>query len=441
MINKISEFLHSIYEKDNALKVISIILAIIIWAVVSITKYPTIEKPFYNVPIEIVLEDTYAQSNQLNVISVSQETVNITVRGNRAQIGDLTASDLKAVVDVSNVMLPKEYSLSMNIVSEQDRTFDVMSIQPSTVSVVFDRIISKELEITPVTENLKIAQGYLSGDPVVTPQTVVVTGPADTVNSITRVCARVAPEMELNSTYEFTTDELILYNENAVIYDDKQLLTFDRNSFAVQVPVYVRQTLPLEVNIINAPDNFDLDYFRDQLVFSVEELDIAAPNDKIKELTSLNIGTINMREVDVGSQFEFKTENFLPEDYENLTQIDSITVTCPSEGISKKSIAIMGKDIQFINRPVQFEFTPVASGMTLFLVGDEEQIAELSSKDITAQIDLIDFNMQEGDHKMPVDFIISSYDKVWFNGDDGIATPKIYVTADFIDPADIYYNN
>lgn len=139
-----------------------------------------------------------------------------------------------------------------------------------------------------------------------------------------------------------------------------------------------------------------------------------------------------MREVDVGSVFEFKAENFLPEDYENLTQIDTVTVTCPSEGISKKAIAIMGKDIQFVNKPAQFEFEPVASGMTLFVVGDSDQIAAISKEDLTAQIDLIDFDMQEGDHKMSVDFLISSYDKVWLNGDEGVATPKIYVTAKLI---------
>ncbi|MBQ7782840.1 MAG: hypothetical protein IJ368_02630, partial [Oscillospiraceae bacterium] len=115
--------------------------------------------------------------------------------------------------------------------------------------------------------------------------------------------------------------------------------------------------------------------------------------------------------------------------YENLTQIDTVTVTCPSEKLSKKAIAIMGKDIQFVNKPAQFEFEPVASGMTLFVVGDEEQIAAISKEDLTAQIDLIDFNLQEGVHKMSVDFIISSYDKVWLNGDEGVATPKIYVNA------------
>lgn len=429
MIKNITGFFGSLFQKDSALKVISIVSAVIIWAVVSISFYPTMDKVFYNVPVVIELEDTYAQANQLDVIALSNETVTVNITGNRAQIGDIKADDLTAVVDVSNVMLPREYKLNMSIKSEAGKVFEVSGIDPPSVSVSFDRIISKEFEVTPQAENVRIASGYMSGDPIVTPASVTVTGPQDTVNSITRVSARADVDRELDSAYEFTTSELVLYNNNAVIDNENQTLSFDKTSFAVQIPVYVRQTLPLDVNIINAPENFDMEYFRSQLVFSVNELNIAAPNDKIKERESLTIGTINMREVDVGSVFEFKAENFLPDGYENLTQIDSVTVSCPSEGISRKAIAIMGKDIQFVNRPAQFEFDPVASGMTLFLVGDSDQIASVSKEDLTAQIDLIDFNMQEGDHKMSVDFIISSYDKVWLNGDDGIATPKIYVTA------------
>lgn len=412
--------------------IFSIFLAIVIWFAVSVTMYPTIETTIYNVPVEVLLDGSYAQSNQLNVISVSDQTVNVTVSGKRSQVGDLKADELKASVDVSTVMLPRKYSLGMTIESESLKEFEVVSISPSTVNVTFDKIISKEFEVTPQLENVSIAQGYMRGDPIITPNTVTVSGPQDIINSITSVAAKVSVDRELSSTYDFTARELVLYNNNAIISTDSSMITFDKSSFAIQIPVFVRQTLPLDVNIINAPENFDLESFKQQLEFSISELTLAAPNDKIKDLPSLNIGTINMCEVNIGSVFEFRTENFLPEGYENLTQTDVVTVTCPSEGLARKTIAIMGKNIQFINRPSQFDFTPTASGMTIMLVGDEEQIAELSSADVTAQINLIDFDMQPGDHKMPVDFIISSYDKVWISSDNGVAAPKIYVTAEYI---------
>ncbi|MCM1577186.1 MAG: CdaR family protein [Ruminococcus sp.] len=432
MYKKITEFLTNLFRKDISLKIISIVLAIGVWAAVSITEYPIIETTFYNIPMTISMEGTYAQANQLDTVNPPSQTVTLTISGERGKIGSLKAEDFTAWLDMSTVMLPREYNLPVRVTCTADSEFDVKSIEPSSLRVSFDKIVSKEFEVSPLLENASIAAGYMSGDPIVTPSTVTVTGPQNTINTITDARVKVSPNRVLDSTYDFTSDQIVLYNGNSVLADTSSL-SFDKTSFSVQIPVFVRKTLPLDVDIINAPENFDLDYFREQLTYSVNELTIAAPNDKINERESLSIGTINMREVDKGSRFEFRTENFLPEGYENLSQTDVITVTCPSEGIAAKPIVIMGKDIQFVNRPPQFEFTPVVSGLTISLVGDEEQIAEISSADITAQIDLFDFDMEEGDKNLPVDIIIFSYDKVWFSGKDGVATPKIYVTARYIE--------
>lgn len=428
MLNRIKKFYHSIFERDNSIKILSIAIAIIIWMFVSITVYPTIER-VYVIPLNVNLEGSYAQANQLDVMSISDETVTVTISGERGQMGDLTADDFAASADVSNVMLAKEYKLNINIEGLADKNFEVISVEPSTVTVSFDKIISKEFQIESVLDGVKIASGYMSGDPIVNPASVTVTGPQDKVNSITRAVAAVSSDAELDSTTELTVTELTLYNNNAVISNEDKTLSFDKTSFAVQIPVYVRQTLPLEVTIINAPERFDIERFKESLVFSAEQIDIAAPNDKIREITSLNIGTINMREVDIGTEFIFDAEEFIPEGYENLSEITSVTVTCPSENLAKKAIGIRKSNIQFVNAPSQYDFEIITSGFTPTFVGDAEQIDELTIADINAQIDLINFDMQEGDHKMPVEFIIMSYDNVWVIGENGIATPKAVVTA------------
>ncbi len=428
ILKRLSGFFKELTQKDDALKILSVLSAIVIWAVISITIYPTVER-VYVLPISVDLEGSYAQANQLDVMSVSDQTVTVTISGNRGQIGDLSAEDFTVSADVTSVMLAREYNLNIDIACTDDREFEVVSIEPSTVSVSFDKIVSAEFEVEVDTSSLKIASGYMMGDPIITPETVTVTGAQDKVNSITKVVASVYSDAELDSTVELNVSELTLYNNSAIISNEDKSITFDKTSFAVQVPVYVRQTLPLKVTIINAPERFDVESFREQLVFSLEEIDIAAPNDRIKEITSLNIGTINMREVDIGSEFTFNAADFMPEGYENLSGVEIVTVTCPSEGLAKKAIGVRKSAIQFVNAPSQFEFEIITSGFTPTFVGSEEHIEELTIADISAQIDLIDFDMQEGDHKMAVEFEVLSYDDVWVIGENGVATPKAVVTA------------
>ncbi len=432
MLKKLFSGIGGFLAHDFVLKIISFILAVILWGVVSVSIYPTIERQVTNIPVKISLEGSYAQANSLEVTSVSDEYVTVAIKGQRGQIGDIKAEDLYADIDATGVMMAKQYTLPLKIDSTSDKVFDVVSITPSNVTVTFDKMVSREIELNALLDGMKLTAGYTAGDPVISPSTVTVTGPQAVVNSITNACVKVNIPNELSSTHEFTSNEIVLYNENAVISNDKGAVTFDRNTFTVQVPVFVHETLPLDVNIINVPENFDVDFFKSRLVFSSDQLDIAAPNEKIREMTSLVIGSINMREVDVGSTFSFSTENFLPAEYSNLSPVDSVTVSCPSEGITKRLIALQARDIQFINKPSNFNFSTTASGLSLFFVGDETQIAELSSADITAQIDLIDFDKQEGEHKMPVDIIISSYDKVWCIGNGSIATPKLIVNAEAV---------
>ncbi len=432
-MEKIKEFLARFFLGDFVLKIISFLLAVIVWAVVSISIYPSIDRTIVNVPVEIDLDGSYAQATSLEVTGLSDKTVTVSIQGQRGKIGELSAEDLVATVDISTVMVAKTYSLGMDVKAVSgDKSFTITSITPSTVDVTFDKIVSKEFPLEAKTEGLKLETGYTAGDPVVVPETVTATGPQNIINSITRAVVNVNINSVLSSTHEFTSNEIILYNDNAVISNEDNVITFDRSSYQVQIPVFVRQTLPLDVNIINAPENLDLDYFRSLLKFSAEEIDIAAPNDKVKEMESLIIGNINMREVDVGSVFEFSTENFLPAEYENLSLTDTVTVTCSSEGLTRRPIALQARNIQYINKPANFEFSTTASGLSLVFVGDETQLAELSSADITAQIDLIDFDKQEGEHKMAVDIVISSYNRVWCIGNGSIATPKIIVNAQYV---------
>ncbi|MBR4223971.1 MAG: hypothetical protein IKR73_04090, partial [Oscillospiraceae bacterium] len=250
------------------------------------------------------------------------------------------------------------------------------------------------------------------------------------MSGITGAYVVVSADEEVDKTCEYTTSEIILHRNDVNIAAEEGRYTFDNDQFRVIIPVYQRKTLPLDVNIVNAPEGFDVESFREQLVFSADKIDVASQDDKISQLTSLTIGTINMREVDAGSVFEFETGTFLPEGFDDLSNIEKVTVTCPSEGISKKPISIRGADIQYINNNTDYSLSTITSGLTLYVVGDSDQIEQINKSDISAQVDLASVELVEGVNRVSVDLVISSYDKVWFNGVDGVANPKIYVTAE-----------
>lgn len=431
IIKSVSDYITKLFEKDNVLKIASGLAAILIWFIISVQEYPNIDTVLYKVPVSIELQGTYAESQGYKPVSISAEYVTVYLTGNRSQVGNLNSEDLIAVADTENVLDAKEYKLSLKIESKSNKTFTVTSIEPSDITVDFDEIVTQEIPVEADINNVKVdsGSGYMKGTPVVTPKTISITGPKEKINTIEKAVVKIESQSQLSTTTELTSSDITIYNKSgAVISNENEMLTYDEPSFSVQVPVYVKKTVPLKVSIINEPESFNKDKFINKLELSASELVIAAPNDKINEIESLTIGTIDMRRVDIGSMFTFRTDDFLPDGYENLSGIDSITVTCPSEGFVKKIISIRGSSVQFVNVPTQFKFDMITSGFTMSFVGPEDEIQELTSLDIVAQIDLIDFDMTEGDKRLPVTFFIPSYNDVWCIS-EGVITPTAVVTA------------
>ncbi len=436
IIKAITSYFSRLFERDIVLKITSGVAAVIIWFTISVFQYPTIDKVFYNVPVKVDLEGSYAQANSIEPVSMEKEYVTVYVTGKRTQIGDMKSEDLVAYADGSEVKDPRNYKLSLKVKSKENKNFEVTSIEPSSVDVSFDEIIEKEFPVEANIDkvNVNSKNGYMKGTPLVTPDKIKITGPKEKINSIGRVVVPVVSESELEISTELSASGVQIYNNNNALIDNENgALTLERDSFTVQVPVYVKKTIPLEVSIINEPDKFDKAEFMNNLQMSATEIVVAAPNDKINVISRLNIGTIDMRKVDIGSVFEFKTDDFLPEGYEDLNQISEVTVNCPSQGLAKKAISIRGSSVQFVNVPSQFDYEMITSGFTVYFVGPEDVISELTSLDIVPQIDMIDIDMTEGDKKLPVTFSTPAYPDLWCIGSEGALTPTAVVTVSIKD--------
>ena len=439
IFKRIGLFFSRLFEKDVVVKITSLAAAIVIWFVISVSAYPTMEKPVYNVPVQIALEGTYADSYGLQAMSVSAETVNIVVEGNREQVGNLSADELTAVASAENVMYAVEYSLPLEIMCSSGKEFDVIKIEPSSVTVDFDMIVSMEIEIVPELSGVSAADGYfIDGEDsvVVVPNIVTVTGPAEVVESITKASAVVSEDASLTKTEDFRTSAVKLYRGTTAVSDEeKERLSFDKTDFTVHVPVYGKKTVKLNVRITNAPDSFNTEKFREKLELSVDEIEVAVPNELARENEMgnevLDIGVIDMREVDIGKEFTFAVDSFLPEGYLDRNEIGTVTVKCPSEGLVKRAIHITNPSIQLVNVPNRFDFKIITSGLMPMFIGSEESMEQITYIDVIAQVDMLNgLNVEEGESylKLPVTFSIPAFDDVWCIGtEDGALSPRVTV--------------
>ncbi len=441
ILNSVAGFFKSLFEKDFMIKILSILSAIIIWFVVVINNYPTISTQVFNVPVVVNMQGTYAEAHNFRVVSQSVTEATVYVTGKRGEVGNLTNEDLEISVSAANVINAAEYHLPLEVVSKNGREFTVDKVAAADkssvdfVTVNFDEIITKEITVKPRLDNVHIAAGFISDedDVVIAPETIIATGPKDLLNDVTDVYIYVEAPGELSSDYEYTAEEPVLYSGESPL-ENSEGITLNTTSFTVNIPILQRCTLPLEVSITNAPVSFNTEAFLKKLEFSAESLEIAAPSESLKdgeygETPPINIGSIDMREVNIGSVFTFRAEDFLPEGYQNLSSIDTIAVTCPSDGLGWINLTVRGSAVQIVNAPPQFDYNIITSGFTLVFIGSEESLEQLTYIDVISQIDLINYELEARDYKFPVTFSTPAFDDVWCISTDGVLSPKATVTV------------
>ncbi|MDR0992577.1 MAG: hypothetical protein LBL87_06750 [Ruminococcus sp.] len=428
--SRIGRRFSKLLEQDIVIIILSILSAIVIWFVISITVYPEIEIMVYNVPVEVDLTGTIAEANNIQVAGLSATTVSVEIRGDRGDVGSIKAEDLTAVLSGESVLSAKEYQIRVdNIVDSKGRTFVIEAVDPPVIAVDFDKIITRQIAVKARTESIHLAEGFIydTDNITVAPGFVNITGPDEIVDNITDLYVELPDDIPTSESFEVVSDKFDLYNNNRLMQGVTDKLQIDRTSFTVNVPVYRKQTVNLDIIFSNVPESFDTAAFKEKLKFSHETIDIQVL-DGTEQINSVVIGTIDLRQADLGKVFEFYPDVFLPSGYENLSAVDKITVTCPTEddGYSYRVITIRGSAVQIVNKPPNLSFDIITSGLTVTFIGPAND--DITAADVTAVIDINSAPVSSaGSYKLPVDFSVPEHPDIWWVGTDGVLSHKATV--------------
>lgn len=398
------------FNKDIAIRIYSLIIAIILWIVVSATLYPTYPKTINNV---VFNTDMINKPNSYGYSIISLESQNVSVRiiGQRTSIGNLKNSDIKATVDISDINAAGKYTLPVEISSDQ-AVFTVDQIIPSKVTVNIDKIITKTFIIETETPNIKAAEGYQKSDAVCNPQNVSIRGPQQQVEEITRCVVRNDDTMELNESTEIVAgNELILYNNTTVL--SKKDLTPDESNFSLNIPIYIKKILPLTPTFTNIPQDFPIN----KLKYTIDppEIEVSAPNAILENQADVHLCYVNIHDIDL--DYKVSTAIILPDEYHNLSGQNTANITFDTSGLSKKTFMIANSNISVINAPAGYKITPVTSGFNVPFIGEEAILKDLTIQDIVVQLDLSGVVINGDDYSSaPISFIVPNKGLVWSYG-------------------------
>lgn len=394
---------------------LALLCGFIAWTVVTVYVDPQGSVTVQDVPINYANSASTYTSQGLDIVEKRDiETVDVKVTGNSTIIGNIQNSDIMVYPSYAGVSGAGKVTLRLQarLVNTTDFPGNIECVveNPKTIDVVFDEVSEKTLPITVDASAVSVADGYMLNKTTAVPAEITLRGPTTELDQVASVVATVPGDGELSDTTTVPAT-LELRDENGEPFTP-QYTTMDSDTANVTLTIYQVRELPLVVDFIGTPTNFDTKSLKYSL--SQDTLRVAGPARTVSALEKLTVTDFDLaREFELGRDYQRLVE--LPAGIVSLDGVTSVTLSFDTEDMASTTLNI--SNIKPINVPSNYEIeilSSLVSGVTLY--GPADEIEAISADSVVAQIDCQSVNLTVGQQSIPVTIQIPSSTRVFATG-------------------------
>lgn len=369
-------------KNDKVNFIIALILAIGLWVHVYMDDDQSMDVTIKNVPVTIINEEALTKED-LVLLSVSDETVNVKVKGERGEASKVKKEDIHVVLDLEGLRAG-ENTVPLQI-SVPDKV-DFKDASKRKVTVTIDELVKEEREIVPVLS------GEMSDErePFIVQtnkETVKVTGAKSVVERVEYVSAPLDVNLVGDELRAINVDLIPVDKDGNPVED----LKLSEKSVSVTAVMLNKKTVPLRVTVTGEETN------------DAERTVVTPKTITIKGYAAdlANISFITAEMIDVSEIYEDTTlpvTPILPEGIEVAASSQNLTAKVTVRGMESRKF-VFGKEsiiVEGITEDMIAYVQDVKINMTI--VGKEENISGLTKADFFFVADAT--GLEPGEHSI-----------------------------------------
>lgn len=413
-----SKFSFSELVRDNrVLAVLSFVIAFSIWIWIAIEKSPEVQQVITDVPVQINLENTIPEQLGLKIFGESEFNVDVTVKGKKYIVLSLEKDDIQVVANTNRVDSAGLWTLQLKVTpADGSDDFTISASSQTFVEVYFDKY--KELEVALegiVNTNLEsyVPEDCLTGDVVLSKNTVLLSGPASEINRVTGVSATATIEDVLEKTTTFDT-KIDIKTTDGIPLEYTTINAGDVN-VTMAVPVLKVVTLPTAVEFKNAPSYF----INNPLKYTVypSTVKVAIPVDAIETTEHFIVDTIDFADIrNSYNTFYVNTDSITS--YKIMDEnINRFRISVNASDMSTKTLTIPSSAVKVKNDRDDFNVhLNSTKDITVTLVGPQADIDAITAENIRIEIDTADKTIANDTKVLQGKVIVSGDYNCWAIG-------------------------
>ncbi len=407
-----------------SLKLISLLIALMVWLTIVNIEDPTISKNISGIAIEVINENAISEAGKCYVLG-DTETVSIRVRGPKSVIDKVKETDFKAIADLSKYSItnavPVEVKFSSN--REFNAEPEIIYGETSSINIELDDFVTESFKVGISTKGT-VAEGfYISKDDItLNEKEIKISGPESLMKQVSNVSVIV----DVSDIKEETSVLAVVkaYDAYGGLIESERM-SFNKDTVTVTVRPLIEKDIPIKIVTVGKPKD---NYRTNNIKSSVESIKVAGTRDSVDAM-----GIISLQ-VDVDGKNKKFTKKFDLTKYISstvkLTSKESETkVTVEFEKSMKKTIKFKASNIKFVNVQTgllnKFDKN---KKLSVSIAGLEKDVKNLTYEELVPYIDMKDLGV--GKHKVNVRFENT-------NNIDIVKGPKLELTIENSEEAEI----
>ncbi len=380
--------------------ILAIVVAMVLWLYVINVENPTGTARLGDLPIQLQGEEVLTE-NGLMVTDLSKDTVTIRLSGKKKTLMKISRKNVTLTLDVSSVTGPGDWTLTSRLNYPANVNTDNVTISHYDDLKVTVTVKPQTTKTIPVRGEFmgSEAEGYRTGRVTVSPDTLTLTGPEDTLGKISYALAQVEEE-ELSSTLTVQSPFILMTEEG--LPADVANVTTDVSAVEVTVPVRKVAQVPLTVDLIDGGGATGDDV---TCIITPETVTLVAEQEDEELPAYISLGEIDLSDVFDGASYYLPIK--IPADAEGWNAPEYASVRLTMEGLTSLQVPVETARIDLENIPAGYTPELVSDYLYVWARGPAGSLAGLVQEDISVTADLSGCATDGSLQRIPVDIALT----------------------------------
>lgn len=379
-------------NRNIGMKILSVVIAFLIWLLVTNTNDPVITKHFTDVAVQVENESALTDNGYAYKI-LEGDKVSFSVKGKKSILNNLSIDDFNVVADFSKLSLTDAIPIDVTCNRYQDQ-LEINLGSVNTMKIEKDEVMSINLPVN-ATVSGTVADGYYVGESTTTPNLIRVTGPENLLEKAKEIRALV----ELDHIKDNITISAapVLYDENGETIESSQI---DMSASAVNVSIALWKTKDVKVKLdyYGEPES---GYVVTEFDYEPKTIKVAAADDVYDDLESVDLGEVSLEGLNSNYEKNIDIDSTtFPDGVILAENITSVKISAKIEEVTTRRIYFEKADLRVKNRSGYDVTYDPGNKYYMDIEGAKSLVNAAKVGDFDPWIDLS--GMEEGEHEVKI---------------------------------------